>query len=101
VLDGGSRELVYLDEDATTAQLQALTDAFAGHLGGPLADLAALVGDVIAVQRSRIDYTAVQGHGTLWIEAGVEARVIPYRDGANDVTTLHGGIFSAPPGSPA
>jgi hypothetical protein len=39
--------------------------------------------------------------GTLWIEAGVEAQVTHYRDGANEVTTMRGGIFSTPPGSPA
>src|SRR2546428_860422 len=39
------RIVIFVDERATDEQLDALTSAYGGKLGGPLADLAGLVGE--------------------------------------------------------
>jgi hypothetical protein len=41
--------VLLVDASATDEQKQAILDAFTGRLGGPLADLAGLVGQVVAV----------------------------------------------------
>ena len=45
ILEGNWREAVLVDDRATEEQTEALLDAFGGKLGGPLADLAQLVGE--------------------------------------------------------
>src|SRR5438552_12242442 len=41
--------VMFVDSKATDEQIGALTDAYSGKLGGPLADLAQLVGEVRGV----------------------------------------------------
>src|SRR5271165_2035849 len=48
--------LIFVDEKATDRQMQALVDAYSGKLGGPLADLAGLVGEIIGVERAPIQH---------------------------------------------
>ena len=94
--------LMLVDDKATDEQLQALQDAYSGKLGGPLADLAQLVGEVIAVERVPITHTVRGGEGTLTVGDGlVEADMEPYRSGQGVITTLRDSIFSTIPGSPA
>jgi hypothetical protein len=51
ILAGNWRQLVYLDEAASDEQGDAILAAFTGKLGGPLADLAGLIGERVAVER--------------------------------------------------
>ncbi|SDC45175.1 hypothetical protein SAMN05660690_1492 [Geodermatophilus telluris] len=53
--DGNWRLGLFVDEDATDAQFDALTRVFGGQLGGPMAALAPLVGEVVGVERAAID----------------------------------------------
>jgi hypothetical protein len=62
---GGWRIVVLVDERASDAQLDAMVAAYSGQLGGPLADLAALVGEVAAVERAAIEHDVRDGAGTL------------------------------------
>jgi hypothetical protein len=62
-LDTEIRMAVFVDERATDAQHNALLRAFTGELGGPLADLARLVGEVVAVERVPIDIDVTEGTG--------------------------------------
>lgn len=94
--------LVLMDEDATDEQMKALTDAYTGKLGGPLADLAQLVGEIIGVERVKISHDVRNGAGELnagdgWLSAAME----PYRGPDGTETTLRDSIFSTIPGSPA
>jgi hypothetical protein len=93
--------LVLVDERATDEQLQALQDAYFGKLGGPLADLAQLVGEVIAVERVPISHQVRGGAGTLKVGDLIDAEMEPYRGPDGGVTTLRDSIFSTIPGSPA
>ncbi len=93
--------LMLVDERATDEQLQALVDAYSGKLGGPLADLAGLVGEVLAVERVPIQHDVREGKGTLRIGDMAEAEMQPYKSAQGVVTTLRDSIFSTIPGSPA
>src|SRR5207244_629250 len=61
------RVAMFVDERATDDQFQALVDAYSGKLGGPLADLAGLVGEVLDVRRAPIAHEIREGAGTLRI----------------------------------
>jgi hypothetical protein len=100
VLKGNWRAAVYVDDKATPQQEEALISAFTGKLGGPLADLAQLVGEVVSVERAPIDFRVEKGKGTLKIGDGIEAELEPLQ-GATGFTTLNDSIFSNIPGSPA
>lgn len=95
------RIITYVDDRADDEQLQALIDAYHGRLGGPLADLAGLVGEVVAVERAPIEHRLEGGHGTLHVGELVHAEMEPYTGPGGTVTTLRDSIFSTVPGSPA
>ncbi|MGH2764228.1 MAG: DUF1326 domain-containing protein [Thermoleophilaceae bacterium] len=101
VLAGDWKLVVFVDDQATEEQEKAILDAFTGKLGGPLADLAELIGEVLAVVRAPISHEIVEGRGTLRIGDQVVAEMEPYRGPDGSVTTLHNSIFSTVPGSPA
>jgi hypothetical protein len=52
-LEGNWRAHLYVDERASPEQEAALLGVFTGKQGGPVADLAALVGEVVKVERRR------------------------------------------------
>jgi hypothetical protein len=102
VLAPGSWRIVqFVDERATDEQLEAITAAYQGKLGGPLADLAGLIGEVIAVERAPIVHRTVDGKGTLRVGDFVEAEMEPFRGPDGTTTTLRDSAFSTVPGSPA
>jgi hypothetical protein len=102
VLAGNWKQLLFVDDRADDAQVQAIVDAFSGRLGGPLADLARLVGEHLGVVRAPISHQVVEGRGTLTVgDDAVVAEMEPYRGPDGSVTTLHNSIFSTVPGSPA
>ena len=102
ILAGDWRAAWYISEEASDEQFGAIHDAFAGRLGGPLADLAGLVGEVVTVDRAPITHETRGGKGTLRIGEVVYGEMEPYRgtDGQT-VTTLRDSLFSTVPGSPA
>jgi hypothetical protein len=102
VLAGNWQQVVFIDDRATDEQADALLAAFGGALGGPLADLAQLVGDRRAVVRVPISHSIEEGRGTLHIGGDmVVASMEPYRGPDGSITTLQNSIFSTVPGSPA
>jgi len=52
--DGNWRLGVYVDDEATDEQFDKLAKVFSGQLGGPMAGLAPLVGEVLGVERATI-----------------------------------------------
>jgi hypothetical protein len=101
ILDGNWRAVVYIDDEATEAQQQALLDVWTGKLGGPIADLAQLVGEVVAVERAPITYQVEGVKGTLKIGDTIEAKMQPFEGATGESTTLHDSVFTTIPGSPA
>ena len=51
--DGNWRLGMFIDERATDEQADKLTQVFGGQLGGPMAALAPLVGEMLGVERAR------------------------------------------------
>ncbi|HEU0116185.1 MAG TPA: DUF1326 domain-containing protein [Thermomicrobiales bacterium] len=100
ILNGNIRGVFFLDEEATPEQERVIRQAWSGAFGGPLADIAALYGE-IAWHRAPIVFTVEEGKGTLAIGAAAEAVLEPYRGPTGEPTTLNESIFSTIPGSPA
>ena len=101
VLAGNFRIIRYVDDGCTPEQEAVLLAAFRGEKGGPLADLAKLVGEEVDARRAPITFTVDEGKGTLAIGDAVLAEMAPYRGPTGQVTTLVESIFSTIPGAPA
>jgi len=101
VLKGNLRVIRYVDDKASPAQEKALLDAFRGKLGGPLAQLAQLVGEEVAARRAKLSFEVREGRGRLVMGEGTLAEMEPYRGPTGQPTRLIESIFSTIPGSPA
>ena len=101
VLQGNWRVVVYVDDRANAAQKQALLDVWTGKLGGPVADLVQLVGEVVAVKDAKFTVDVTEGKGTLTVGNEIHCELEPLQGGTNRPTTLHDAVFSTIPGSPA
>jgi hypothetical protein len=53
--DGNWRMGIFVDEQASDEQADGLVKIFSGQLGGPMAGLAPLVGEMLGVERVKID----------------------------------------------
>ncbi len=95
------REVLFVDGSATDAQAQALLDAFQGHLGGALAELAAMVGERVATYRTAIEYTSGNGKGSIRVTSpqgqgyAIEASMEAYRGPDGNPTQLVNSIASS------
>lgn len=98
---GSWRVVMLVDSAADERQRDALVRAFTGKLGGPLADLAGLVGELVAVEVVPITHEISGGHGVLRAEGILDSEMAPYTGGDGTTTTLRDSIFSTVPGSPA
>jgi len=101
VLKGNFRIVRYIDERASAEQAKALLAAFRGKLGGPLENLAALVGEEVAVRRAKMVFDVREGKGSLVMGKNTTAEMEPYRGPTGEPTRLVESIFSTIPGSPA
>ena len=101
ILAGNWRVIVYVDDGATDEQQQALLDVWTGKLGGPVADLAQLVGEVIAVERQPVTFQVEGAAGRLAIGNAIEAELEPFTGATGEPTALHDTVFTTIPGSPA
>jgi hypothetical protein len=101
VLSGNWRLVLFVDSKATPRQQEAILSAFGGKLGGPLADLAGLIGEIVTVQSMPIEHLVEKGKGTLRVGKVLDAEMAPYTNANGQPTTLHDTVFSSIPGSPA
>jgi hypothetical protein len=105
IFQGNWKVVAYVDDEATDEQEEALLNVFTGKLGGPLADFAQLIGEVVAVERAPITFTVEEGKGSLKIGSGMtpvaEADMASYMGATEKPTTLQETVFSTIPGSPA
>lgn len=100
-LAGNWRVLAIVDNGATDEQRDAILKAFSGELGGPLGDMAPLVGEVVGVERAPISLDVVEGTGTLRIGELVDAEMAAYQGPFGNATNLQESVFSTYPGAPA
>jgi hypothetical protein len=101
VTAGGWRLMAFVDDKATKAQEKALLDAFTGKLGGTLADIAGLIGEVVSVERAAITFEFSQGTGTLKVGKSIDAVTTALVGATGKPTVLADTAFSTIPGSPA
>ena len=101
ILKGNWRAVVFLDDQASSQQEEAILNVFTGKLGGPIADLAALVGEIVGVERVPVTFEVEEGKGRLRLGSAVTADLEPFQGATGKSTTLHDSIFTTIPGSPA
>jgi hypothetical protein len=94
------KAVVFVDERATAEQEGALLRLFTGQLGGAVADLAGLIGEVVGVERTPITFTVEGGKGKIVIGSLVQAEMTPFVGATGNPTTLAETVFSTIPGSP-
>jgi hypothetical protein len=56
MLDGGWRVGLIIDDKASKEQADKLTGIFAGQAGGPMANIAPLIGELLGIERLPIEY---------------------------------------------
>ena len=99
--DGAWRAAVYLDDGTSDDQQKALLNVFTGKLGGPIADVAKLIGEVVGVERAPISFSSKNGKGNLQIGDVAGGEMEPFVADDGGISTLSNTIFSGAPGSPA
>jgi hypothetical protein len=100
ILLGNWTAAIFVDEKASTEQEAALLKVFTGEAGGPVADLAKLIGTVVSVERAPIRFEVEGGSGTLEIGTDYYAELEPYVSAMGNKTTLTDTVFSTVPGAP-
>ena len=100
ILQGNWRAAIFVDDSASEAQEAALLKVYTGQAGGPVADLARLIGEVVSVERATIRFTVDEGKGELAIGSDYYALLEPYRGAMGGLTTLSDTVFSTVPGWP-
>ncbi len=101
VLKGNWKVAAFVDKNASPKQKEAILAVHTGKLGGPLADLSELVGEVVGVYDAPIQFNFTEGKGTIRVGDVLAADMQPYTDAQGRPTTLVDTVFSTIPGSPA
>ncbi|MQA99736.1 MAG: DUF1326 domain-containing protein [Actinobacteria bacterium] len=105
ILEGNWRVVVYVDDATTPEQQEALLGVWTGSLGGPVADLAQLVGEVLEVRRAPVtfEFDDVErgGKGYLVIGDDIETEMAPFIGATGNPLSMHDTAFTTIPGSPA
>jgi hypothetical protein len=100
ILEGNWTAAIFVDENASEEQEKALLKVYTGQAGGPVAELAKLIGKVVSVERAAIKFTVSEGKGELAIGENYYALLEPYRNATGALTTLSDTVFSTVPGAP-
>jgi len=101
VLDGKWKVFAFIDDRATPEQQEAILALWSGKKGGPVADLAKLIGEIAGVEHVPITFEVREGKGHLRLGSMVEAEMEPFRGSDGRPTVLTDSVFSTIPGSPA
>ena len=101
ILKGNWNVRIYVDDQANPAQKDALVNVWTGKLGGPVGDLAKLVGRVDSIEQAPVTFQVQGVKGTLKVGAAIEASLEPFKGATGKETALHDSIFTTIPGSPA
>ncbi len=100
ILQGNWKAAVYLNQDIKPEQEQALLGVFTGKLGGPVAEIAKLVGEVVSVEKVALTFDVQGGRGTIKLGDAGYAELEPFKSAAGNTTTLTDTVFSTVPGAP-
>jgi len=100
ILEGNWRAVVYVSDNASPEQKEALLNVYTGKLGGPVGELVQLVGEVVSVESVPISFEVDEGKGTLRVGDVGFAEVEPFLGPTGKNTTLTETVFSTVPGAP-
>jgi hypothetical protein len=100
ILKGNWRAAVYVSDNTSPQQEEAILAVYTGKRGGPVADLVKLVGEVVSVERAAITFDVHGGKGTLKVGTAGYAELEPYKSASGATTTLAETVFSTVPGAP-
>lgn len=100
ILKGNWTAAIFVDDRATESQKNSLLKVYTGQAGGPVADLAKLIGTVVSVESATIGFNVQGGKGTLAIGSDYFAELEPFVGAMGGQTTLTDTIFSTVPGAP-
>jgi hypothetical protein len=95
------RVVIIVDEVATQRQADALVAAFTGSLGGPLHELADLLGELVAVEREAIDLRHEGRLSTLTVGKKLHVEGVTSEGAFGRPITLNDGKLSEVLGTPA
>lgn len=101
ILKGNWNVRIYVDDQANKAQKDALVGVWTGKLGGPVADLAKLVGTIDSIEQAPVTFEVEGVKGRLKVGKAIEAGLEPFKGATGKETALHDSIFTTIPGSPA
>jgi len=101
ILQGNWKAVLYLDGNGTQEQRDVMLELFSGKMGGAIADLAALIGEVLDVRVAPIEYRIKDGHGHIAINGVLASEMEPFKGPDGQVTTLNNSVFTTIPGAPA
>ncbi len=101
ILKGNWSVRVYIDQNATEKQKEELLKVWSGKLGGPIADMAKLVGEIVSVEKVPIIFDIKGASGTVKVGDNIEAKLSPFKGATGKDTALYDTIFTTIPGSPA
>jgi len=79
---------LYLDDRATEAQRDALTQIYSGQAGGPFEALGGHIGEVLGVKSAAIDIQARDGQRSLRIADVAQAEIEGITDAGGVETTI-------------
>lgn len=99
-LSGNWRVVAFVDDKATAEQEKAILSVYTGEQGGPVADMAQLIGEVVAVERVPITFDVAQGKGELKIGTNLDAEISPFEGPTGRRTTLQDAAFCVIEDSP-
>jgi hypothetical protein len=100
-LAGNWRAAAFVDDKATPEQEEALLATYTGKNGGPVADLAQLIGEVVDVERAPITFDIEKGKGRLRIGSAIDAEMEAFEGATGEPTTLQDAAFSVIRNAPA
>jgi len=101
VLAGNWRAMVYIDDKSSPEQEAALLALYTGKLGGPVADLVKLIGEVVGVERVPITFNLDGVSGSVKIGNAAEAELVAFKGATGKESALYDTIFTTVPGAPA
>ncbi|TAM07829.1 MAG: DUF1326 domain-containing protein [Paraburkholderia sp.] len=100
IMEGNWTAAIYISDQASKEQEAALMKVFTGQAGGPIAEVAKLIGTVVSVERAPIGFDVVGAKGNLRIGTDYYADLEPYTGPTGANTTLSETVFSTVPGAP-
>ncbi len=93
MLDGGWRVGLIIDDKASKEQADKLTGIFAGQAGGPMANIAPLIGELLGIERLPIEYADHGNRHRIKIGDAIAIEVEDYAAQEGGETTKLTGVF--------